>query len=75
MAVATPRNPATPTRNLPVMGKPREADVEGWIEPLRWVALIVFIAVPAFAHMQMVEAVSGRIVWTVVVAALPLFIV
>ncbi|HUQ32292.1 MAG TPA: cyclic nucleotide-binding domain-containing protein, partial [Pyrinomonadaceae bacterium] len=46
-----------------------------WIEPLRWVALIVFIAVPAFAHMQMVEAVSGRIVWTVVVAALPLFIV
>jgi hypothetical protein len=59
------------------MGKPRggEADVEWWVEPIRWVALIVFIAVPVFAHMEMMEAISGRIVWTVVVAALPLFIV
>jgi hypothetical protein len=59
------------------MGKPRggEADVEWWVEPVRWVALAVFIAVPLFAHMQMMEAISGRVVWTVVVAALPLFIV
>jgi hypothetical protein len=59
------------------MGKQRggEADVEWWVEPIRWVALIVFIAVPLFAHMEMMEAVSGRVVWTVVVAALPLFIV
>jgi Cyclic nucleotide-binding domain/4Fe-4S binding domain len=76
MAVATPRNPATPTRALPVVGKkPREADAEWWVEPIKWVALAVFIAVPVFAHTQMMENVAGRIVWTVVVAGIPLFIV
>ncbi|PYS48983.1 MAG: hypothetical protein DMF68_11385, partial [Acidobacteria bacterium] len=76
MAVATPRNPASPTRALPLADrKPREADAEWWVEPIKWVALAVFIAVPLFAHMEMIEPIAGRIVWTVVVAGIPLFIV
>jgi hypothetical protein len=47
--------------------------VEWWVEYVKWVALAVFIAVPVFAHMM--QPYAGRIVWTVVVAALPLFIV
>src|SRR5437764_6474669 len=76
MAVATPRNPATPTRSLPVMGKKAsEADVEWWVEPIKWIALAVFIAIPVFAHTEMMETIAGRIVWTMVVAGIPLFIV
>ena len=76
MAVATPRNPATPTRSLPVLAKPpREGEAEWWIGPVKWVALVVFIAVPLFAHTEMMETLAGRIVWTIVVAAIPLFIV
>ena len=76
MAVATPRNPATPTSALPLAErKPRVSDAEWWVEPIKWVALVVFIAIPLFAHMEMVEPLAGRIVWTVVVAGIPLFIV
>src|SRR5215210_2788058 len=76
MAVATPRPPATPiTKSLPAAAPKRAAEweVEWWVEPIRWTALAVFIAVPVFAHMM--QRYAGRIVWTVVVAALPLFIV
>lgn len=76
MAVATPRNPATPTRSLPVVGKKKdEPEAERWVEPIKWAALVVFVAVPTFAHTHMMEALAGRLVWTVVVAAIPLFIV
>jgi hypothetical protein len=77
MAVATPRNPASPTRSLHVTGKQPQsgADAEWWVEPIKWAALAVFIAIPLFAHTVMMETLAGRIVWTVVVAALPLFIV
>ncbi|HEX8847342.1 MAG TPA: cyclic nucleotide-binding domain-containing protein [Pyrinomonadaceae bacterium] len=76
MAVATPRNPATPTKSSPAKAhQPGEGDAEWWITPVKWAALLVFIAVPVFAHLHMVESVAGRLVWTVVVAALPLFIV
>jgi hypothetical protein len=76
MAVATPRNPATPTRSLPVAAaKPNEPDAEWWVEPIKWVALAVFVAIPIFAHTRMMETLAGRIVWTVVVAGIPLFIV
>jgi hypothetical protein len=44
-----------------------------WVEVLRWVALAVFIALPFFAFFF--PAFAGRVVWTIVVAALPLFIV
>ena len=55
--------------------QPREADAEWWVEPIKWVALAVFVAVPLFAHTHMMESLAGRLVWTVVVAAIPLFIV
>jgi hypothetical protein len=77
MAVAAPRSPATPTaKNLPAAAKRKEeANVEWWVEPIKWAALVVFLAVPLFAHLPVMQPFAGRIVWTVVVAALPLFIV
>src|SRR5688572_32835558 len=76
MAVATPRNPASPTKSLPMApSQQRDANVEWWVEPIKWAALIVFVAIPVFAHIHMMESLAGRIVWTVVVAAIPLFIV
>ena len=47
--------------------------VEGWVTPVSWAALAIFIAVPVFAWRA--QHLAGRVVWTVVVAALPLFIV
>src|ERR1700681_1523205 len=44
-----------------------------WVELLRWIALAVFVALPAFAYFY--RGLAGRVVWTIVVAALPLFIV
>lgn len=44
-----------------------------WVEVLRWAALVVFIALPIFGYFF--RGLAGRIVWTIVVAALPLFIV
>lgn len=44
-----------------------------WVEVARWVALAVFLALPFFAYFF--RALAGRVVWTIVVAALPLFIV
>jgi len=76
MAVATPQEPATPTRSLSfAANRLKEADAEWWLGPVKWVALAVFIAIPVFAHMAMMDTMSGRIVWTVVVAGIPLFIV
>lgn len=44
-----------------------------WVECLRWIALAVFIALPIFAYFF--PSLAGRVVWTIIVAALPLFIV
>jgi hypothetical protein len=75
MAVASPRPPSTPTSaSLPAAGKSQvKSDNEWWVEPVRWAALVVFIAIPIFTYF--VQALAGRVVWTIVVAALPLFIV
>ncbi|HEV2915856.1 MAG TPA: cyclic nucleotide-binding domain-containing protein [Pyrinomonadaceae bacterium] len=75
MAVATPRPPAAPiSSSLPAKAKRAgEGEFEWWVEPIKWFALAVFIAVPVFAHM--IQPYAGRIVWTVVVAGIPLFIV
>jgi hypothetical protein len=77
MAVASPRPPATPTaKSLPVLSKKSEkAEGEWWVEPLKWAALAVFIAIPVLAHQEFMQPYAGRVVWTIVVAALPLFIV
>jgi Cyclic nucleotide-binding domain/4Fe-4S binding domain len=75
MAVATPRPPASPiTKPAPAKSKrAAEGEVEWWVTPIKWFALAVYIAVPVFAHMM--QHYAGRIVWTVVVAGIPLFIV
>lgn len=44
-----------------------------WVEVLRWAALLVFVAIPVFGYL--VQPWAGRVVWTIAVAALPLFIV
>jgi hypothetical protein len=48
-------------------------DVESWVEPIRWVALAVWIAIPILALVA--QPIAGRVVWTMAVASLPLFIV
>ena len=78
MAVASPRPSAAPTtgRQLPIASKrAAEHGAEWWVESLKWVALAVFIAIPVFAHLPFMQPYAGRVVWTIVVASLPLFIV
>jgi CRP-like cAMP-binding protein len=55
------------------MRRPLVADTEWWVAPLRWVALAAFVAIPIFSLIA--EDYAGGIVWTIVVASLPLFIV
>ena len=46
---------------------------EWWVGPVRWAALAVFLAVPVVSLLY--QKIAGRLVWTVAIAALPLFIV
>jgi hypothetical protein len=46
---------------------------EWWVELMGWVALVVFIALPIFTYVF--EDYAGGIVWTIVIASLPVFIV
>lgn len=46
---------------------------KGWVEVLRIVALVVFLAIPLIGFL--LPSYTGRIVWTIAVASLPLFIV
>ena len=81
MATATPRPSATPLAPAATKGRAghgsaktnAEAGAEWWIEPLRWAALVIFVAIPIFAHLM--QSLAGRVVWTMAVASLPLFIV
>ena len=78
MAVASPRPPETPlvpTRQpLPVISKPvPEPESERWVEFLKWAALAIFVALPVFTYFF--RSIAGRVVWTIAVASLPLFIV
>ena len=78
MAVATPNSSTTKidttSRRLSVVSNPViESNPEWWVEPVRWVALAVFVTLPIFTYFS--QAFAGRVVWTMVVAALPLFIV
>jgi hypothetical protein len=62
----------TATRaTLPVVQKETEKD--WWIKPIKWVAFAVFILVPILGFF--VQPFAGRIVWTIVVASIPIFIV
>jgi hypothetical protein len=55
------------------MRRPSAADTEWWVAPLRWIALAAFVAIPIFSLIA--EDYAGGVVWTIVVACLPLFIV
>lgn len=62
---ATPAKPTDPEAG---------ASIEAWwVSGLRWIALAIFVGLPIFSYFF--QAVAGRVVWTMVVAALPLFIV
>jgi hypothetical protein len=75
MAASTSTTHAAPARAaLPVFaGAVKETGSAGWVQVLRWVALAVFVAVPVFCFLA--PKYAGRVVWTMVVASLPLFIV
>jgi hypothetical protein len=64
--------PATASAK-PVSRRPTSTDAEWWVAPCRWMALAVFALIPIVAYL--LEDHAGRIVWTVAVAVLPLFIV
>jgi hypothetical protein len=47
--------------------------VEWWVGPIGWIALAVFVAIPIISVFA--EDYAGRVVWTMVIASLPVFIV
>jgi len=53
--------------------QPEEVSREAWLEPVRWCALAVFVALPVVAGLS--QRLGGRVIWTVAVAGLPLIIV
>jgi hypothetical protein len=72
MEASTNRNVAAkPSRAAGAGAKERPA--EWWVEVVRWAALVVFVSIPLAT--PFVQTYAGRAVWTVAVAALPLFIV
>lgn len=74
VGLASPRASDATSSPSPKTAPQRPAqDAEWWVEPIRWVALAVFIAIPVFAYVF--EDYAGGVVWTIVVASLPVFIV
>ncbi len=76
MGLAAPPRPSDATSSASPKAtrqRPPASDAEWWVEPIRWVALTVFIAIPLFSYVF--EDYAGGVVWTVVVASLPVFIV
>jgi hypothetical protein len=65
-------NPTPPVSHAaPRHAPPSQA--EWWVVPLGWGALVVFIALPGLS--ALFEAYAGGVVWTIVIASLPVFIV
>ena len=75
MGLASPHaSDAASSASLRTLSPRRPAtDDEWWVEPIRWAALAVFIAVPIFAYFF--QDYAGGVVWTILVAGLPIFIV
>ena len=48
-------------------------EAEWWVEPIGWVSLVVFLILPIFSSVY--EDHAGGIVWTIMIASLPVFIV
>jgi hypothetical protein len=70
-ASSRPRSIALTVRPAPSQG--RRDGSEWWIEPVRRIALAIFLAIPLLGWLR--QPLAGRIVWTVAVASLPMFIV
>lgn len=73
---AEPISTASSVRaSLPVLSHSVTENPRGewWVAPVKWFALAVFVAIPIFSLLW--PWLAGRVVWTVVVAAIPLFIV
>jgi hypothetical protein len=68
--ISSPVRAALPVLSLPATEKSRG---DWWVEPVKWSALGVFVAIPILSVWW--PQLAGRVVWTVVVAAIPLFIV
>ena len=70
-----PRTPNNlgPSRSTGSPGSARQVESESWVGRLRLAALAVFLALPVFS--LLVQPLAGRLVWTVLIAFLPLFIV
>jgi mannose-6-phosphate isomerase-like protein (cupin superfamily) len=75
MGLASPRaSDAAASVSPPSLSAGRLArDKDWWVEPTGWAALAVFIAVPIFATVY--QDYAGGVVWTILVACLPIFIV
>ena len=63
------REPAAPATTR----QPAAVSGEAWLEPVRWFALAVFVALPVFGYLA--PHLAGRVFWTVILASLPLLIV
>ncbi len=50
-------------------------DPEWWIQPVKWAALVVWLAVPLFSYFDIRQPWPAHIVWSVVAPGLPLFII
>jgi polyferredoxin len=57
----------------PAQARARKDHEPDWVELLRQVALVVFLSVPVVGIF--LPTLAGRLVWTVAIASLPLFIV
>lgn len=68
MAVATLKTPEAPT------SASAARDPEWWLRPLRWAALVVWVAIPVITAFDIYRPWPMHVVWSIVIAGLPLFI-
>src|SRR5688572_23507028 len=75
MAVASSMTPLVSYGTVSSSSSRRAKEPQGerWLVPVKWFALVVFVCLPIFSWLA--QPLAGRLVWTVVVASLPLFIV
>jgi len=73
MAIVS-RDPITTARPSPAPVAPvSERSSEWWVQPLRWTALAVWLAIPISTYVS--HPWPSHIVWSLIIAGLPLFIV
>ncbi len=79
MAVASPGTHARPERPAgPVPAPtrpPARRDPEWWVRPLTRAALVVWLVVPPVVYFHIYQPWSAHVVWSVIIAGLPLFII